>query len=424
MKNDRGLWGPAGHAANRYNRNMNAICLLIDRLHVGYVGAYGNTWIETPSLDRLAAESFLAEQFLIDSPQLNPLYRAYWSGQHALASAGEPGITLPRVLARQGIQSALMSDEPSVLRHTLASDFSQVLPLDPVRSVAIAEDIESTHLARCFTQLIDWLEGAREPFCLWAHLGSLGTIWDAPLDFRSRYADDEDPEPPRAATVPSRMLDRDYDPDELLGYSQAYAGQVSLLDVCLGALLEYLDGSPPREPTVLMLASARGFPLGEHRRVGDCDEALYNELVHVPLLLRLPGGRGAGARTQALVHPADLFATLCDAFDLPAVALPWAARSLMPMADEEAPWPRDRLCLINSRGDRAVRTPAWHFRDGEPPELFASPDDRWHFNDVADRCRDLIDPLRAAHDQFRQAIESGDPAAMPPLDEPLLTRDD
>ena len=43
---------------------MNVVCLVIDRLQAGYVGAYGNTWIETPNLDRLASQSFLLEHAL------------------------------------------------------------------------------------------------------------------------------------------------------------------------------------------------------------------------------------------------------------------------------------------------------------------------------------------------------------------------
>ncbi len=38
---------------------MNAICIIVDRLQAGYLGPYGNTWIDTPSFDRLASQSFL-----------------------------------------------------------------------------------------------------------------------------------------------------------------------------------------------------------------------------------------------------------------------------------------------------------------------------------------------------------------------------
>ena len=69
---------------------MNAVCLVIDRLHAGYVGAYGNTWIETPALDRLASRSLLLDQALVDSPDLERLYRSYWQGWHALCRQEPP----------------------------------------------------------------------------------------------------------------------------------------------------------------------------------------------------------------------------------------------------------------------------------------------------------------------------------------------
>ena len=66
-------------------------CLVIDRLQHGFLGAYGNTWIETPAFDRLAAESFVFDQMLIDSPQLGSLYRSFWQGRHALAPSSRVG---------------------------------------------------------------------------------------------------------------------------------------------------------------------------------------------------------------------------------------------------------------------------------------------------------------------------------------------
>ena len=46
------------------------ICLMMDRLSVGMLGAYGNTWIGTPCFDRLAFGSILADQMLLTSPTL------------------------------------------------------------------------------------------------------------------------------------------------------------------------------------------------------------------------------------------------------------------------------------------------------------------------------------------------------------------
>ena len=162
--------------------------------------------------------------------------------------------SLAGLLREAGVSTALLTDEPQVTRHPLATDFDEIVEIDPPWQPQTAGQIEQTHLARCFMQMIRWLETAREPFVLWCHLGSLGMSWDAPLEFRQAYCEEGDPPPPETAEVPDRILPADYDPDELLGIRQSYCGQVTLLDTCFGALLEFLDGGLGSQ-TVLTLGS-------------------------------------------------------------------------------------------------------------------------------------------------------------------------
>lgn len=343
---------------------MNAICLVIDRLHLGYVGAYGNSWIQTPSTDQLASTSLLFDRALVDSPQLAELYRSYWQGWHALLPqppADRP--TLAGMLRDAGVTTALLTDERLLAQHPAALDFEQLLQIDPPWQPQVAADIEQTHLAQCFVPMLDWLQSPAAPFLLWCHLGDLGTTWDAPLDMREAYWDEGDPEPMTTADVPERTLPKHFDPDDVLGTAQAYCGQVSLLDACIGAVVELLQTTPVGQETLLVLTSPRGFPLGEHGRIGPCDEPLYSELVHVPLLLRFPDELAAATRSPALVGPADLWATLLDWFQVgPPPAAPPAAMSLLPIARDEPYLPRDRFCIAGANGQRAIRTPAWHLR--------------------------------------------------------------
>ena len=65
-------------------RLRRAIVIVIDRLGSGFLGPYGNTWIETPALNELASESVLFEDAIADSNDLTLLYRSYWSGVHAM----------------------------------------------------------------------------------------------------------------------------------------------------------------------------------------------------------------------------------------------------------------------------------------------------------------------------------------------------
>jgi arylsulfatase A-like enzyme len=302
----------------------------------------------------------------------------------------------------------------------LAVDFDEIIDIDPPWECRVAERIEQTHFAQCFLQIIDYLQRAREPFMLWCHLSGLGTTWDAPLSFRRAYKDEGDPDPPDGAEVPEQILAEDHDPDELLGIVHSYAGQVSLLDSCLEAFLEFLKDLKADESLLLALTSSRGFPLGEHRRVGPCGEALYGELAQMALMLRFPDGTGAAARSQTLVEPADLWATFSELWqNHPAPASPTAA-SLIPVVRQDAPAPRDRLCIAGSGAERAIRTPAWYLRAASESELYAKPDDRWEVNNVSNRCLEIVECLQDALLQYEQAVKSGSVADLPPLSDVLI----
>jgi arylsulfatase A-like enzyme len=400
---------------------MNAICLVFDRLHAGYAGAYGNSWIETPAFDRLASQAFLFDRALIDSPELDKLYRSYWQGWHALCPAvPEARPSLAALLRGTDVTTVLLTDEPQVARHPLAADFDELIEIDPPWQPSGAGKIEQTHFGRCFVQIIDWLERARGPFLLWCHLGGLGTTWDAPLRFRQAYWDEGDPPPPEMADVPDRMLPADYDPDELLGITQAYCGQVTLLDTCLGAFLDFFYGLPISSETLLTLTSARGFPLGEHARVGPCDGALFAETLHVPWLMQFPDAIGAAVRSQALIEPSDLWASLLDWWGIVAPPHSPTAASVLRLVRQEVGALRDHLCMAGRNGQRAIRTPAWFLRANLDPELFAKPDDRWEINNVASRCQDVVECLLDALTAYELTLPAGRVCDLPPLSDVLL----
>ncbi|MEO2022879.1 MAG: hypothetical protein ABGX05_13745, partial [Pirellulaceae bacterium] len=67
-----------------------AIIIVVDRLGSGFLGPYGNTWVDTPAINRFASQSILWEHFLSDSPLLSSIYQSYWSGKHALQVQATP----------------------------------------------------------------------------------------------------------------------------------------------------------------------------------------------------------------------------------------------------------------------------------------------------------------------------------------------
>ncbi len=286
-----------------------------------------------------------------------------------------------------------------------------------------AKTPEETELAKSFAAALEWLDRQHDPFCLWFHTRGMNGPWDAPNEFRQRFRDEEDPSAPDWVSPPQRQLGPEPDPDELLGYSHAYAGQVTLLDMCLELLWEQLEQQGLLENTLVILTSPRGYPLGEHGGVGDAAVGLHEELLHVPLIVATPAAAMDLARCQSLAQPLDLLATLTAWFGLPPPRSDSLARDLStpPTADPM----HGRESIVASRGtERALRTAGWllTLTPPAPPALFAKPDDRYEINNVAGRCGRELDRLRECLDQFEQLASAGRLDQLPRLPADLAER--
>jgi hypothetical protein len=330
-------------------------------------------------------------------------------------------LALPVAASVAGLAAILVTDEPLVAELPDAEAFSERIVVSQPAATVAAQEMDQTALGKLFITSIERLRPLSGPALVWIHARGMAGPWDAPPALRQQFADEDDPLPPDFVEPPQRHLPSDFDPDELLGLVHAYAGQVSLADACLGLLLEAIDESPWAD-AILAVTSPRGFPLAEHRRVGGGD--LFGELVHVPLMVRVPGQQQNALRLQSLVQPPDLFTMLADWLALPGPAPGMFAQSLLPATRGQSLPPR-QLAVTTGPAQRLVRSPAWLLRetvvdDEIYRQLFAKPDDRWEANEVSARCGDVVEQLAAAGDQFRQAAAAGTLAALPPLADVLV----
>ena len=98
---------------------MNVIVVVCNSLHLGFLGAYGNSWIETPHLDRLAAEGVVFDQHFPENLTTLPTRRSWWTGRYGFADPAQgwtplrlDELILPDMLWNKGVQTAFFSDVP------------------------------------------------------------------------------------------------------------------------------------------------------------------------------------------------------------------------------------------------------------------------------------------------------------------------
>jgi arylsulfatase A-like enzyme len=206
---------------------------------------------------------------------------------------------------------------------------------------------------------------------------------------------------------------------------RTYAAAVGYLDSGLEELFEELQARNLMDKVLLVVTADRGFPLGEHGIVGYHRPWLYDELIHIPLLVRLPGAAEAGRRTSALTQPEDLMPTLLEAFGSPIPSV--HGFSLLPLMRGEKDCLRSYACSglqIGDGGELALRTSEWAFvlpwqtSLAGPPrtaQLYVKPDDRWEVNNVLQHHMDLADNLERVLRGFVEATRRPDPLQAPEL---------
>jgi arylsulfatase A-like enzyme len=123
---------------------------------------------------------------------------------------------------------------------------------------------------------------------------------------------------------------------ELRHLKATYAASVTAADRWLGHFLAGLRRRGLEKDTVIGLVSDHGIYLGEHRLTGKSDSYLHPELIHVPLLLRDPDGRAAGAASDYYATTVDLAPTLTAMAGVP-VSGRFEGTDLSPLLDGRDP---------------------------------------------------------------------------------------
>ncbi len=227
-----------------------AIVFVVDGLGAGYLGPYGNTWLDTPIFNQLADAGMLLEQTLVDTVDLLALCESLWKGTHAGFPADSVRIPLAGEIGTDGTQ--LVTDSLQVANVPSASAFEHVDLVETASTRTLAETPDQTGLTRLVaTALETWQD--RAPRLLWVHARGMHAPWDAPWEFRGRYPDAEDPPPPDTPDPPEGRVPAGIDPDELQRWVWAYAGQVALLDFCFEPLWEQWQAAA--DPTLLIFVA-------------------------------------------------------------------------------------------------------------------------------------------------------------------------
>jgi len=344
---------------NKESDPLNVIFIMNDTLRQDHLGCYGNRWIKTPNLDRLAESSTVFDRAYVASHATLPARTDLYTGTYSFLYRGwsplqHQDVILPEIIGHQGYTSMFIFDTTPMGQdsYNYMRGFSgwemirghhedrwRTDPTVPIEWPAAPHKLknldrsiqymrnradwrhEKDYVApRTFAAAIEWLERNHtlDGFLLWIDTWDPHEPFDPPAHDLKLYADPEyDGD---QITYPQYGRSTYMTKEELRHVRALYAGEVTMVDRWIGHLMDKVEQLGLLDNTLIIHTSDHGHLFGEHDlegKPGGVLGRLYEVTTRLPLIIRHPGGLGAGRRIQSIVQPPDVLPTILEFLDVP-----------------------------------------------------------------------------------------------------------
>lgn len=337
----------------------SVLLITLDTVRADHLGCYGYSRIETPTIDRLAAEGVRFSNAYAQAPITLPSHAVILTGTYpmynGLRDFTSPSLrgdipTLADILRRNGYRTAAFVSS-FVLNSMWGLNrgfevYDDNVGFDPkgTNSLFLLERRGD----RTVDRFLEWLNRRdAKPFFVWFHLYDPHSPYRPPEPYRTKYS------------------------------SHPYDGEIAFDDVQVGRVVARLRSLNLYENTLILLLSDHGESLGEH---GEDEHGffVYNATMHVPLVLKLPGQANKGSVVSHPVGTVDVAQTVAQICRIPPDETgSFQGRSLLRTLDDkhgadeavyaESYYPRNSFGWHELR---ALITPEFKYIEAPRPELY------------------------------------------------------
>ena len=345
---DRAWWGTPAITVAR--KAPLAIIYLVDTLRADHTGVYGYPRKTTPELDAFARDAVVFDAAIVHAswtkPSVASILTSRLPGQHKAVQLRDPldasNVTIAERLDERGwatgaaiANSVIYGAESEFDRgfdvfaglHGEGDERSKLVGADVVVDSAVA-----------FLRSRQGL-----PTFLYVHTMDPHVPYEPPPPFDRMF------EPFPTEGHPARDPRTDYkeplDRERMIGQ---YDGDVAFGDHEFGRFVRELKAAGLYEDALVVFLADHGEEFMDHGRWLH-GRSLFDELIHVPLVVKFPGNRGAGQRVAEQVQGLDVVPTVLEAMGLP-LPRDLGGQPLQRALAKGGSKPRPALAEISHRG--------------------------------------------------------------------------
>jgi arylsulfatase A-like enzyme/tetratricopeptide (TPR) repeat protein len=340
----------------------DVVLVTIDTVRADHIGAYGYAKGSTPAIDRLARDGVRFADATSQAPLTGPAHAALLTGAYPARFGVRDNATTPLPA------SATTMAEVFKARGYRTGAFIGAFIVDAQYGFGQGFDTFDARFARFDSgdrinarrpgsevadAAVNWIDAAGSgPLFAWVHLYDAHGPYDVPAAYRTRFP------------------------------SAPYDAAISYVDACVGRITAALERSGRLESTIISVIADHGEGLGEH---GEKEHGLflYDSVLHVPWIVRLPGRRHAGTVVGTQVRSIDVLPTIAELGGAPLAAhvdgeslvaiIDGHTRRDAPPSYAETYYPKLHFGLSELA---SVRVGDWKYIDAPRPELYEVRRDR------------------------------------------------
>ncbi len=307
----------------------NVVLLVIDTLRADELRPFNSeTRVKTPSIDQFAADGVVFTLAQAPENWTKPSVASILTGLH------------PQTHQQKTADAALPSSAVLLSEHLKDQEFatgcfsangyvSDRFGFDQGwdHYTNYIREGKSTEAKDVFEEAGNWIE-AQKDRRFFAYIQTIDP--HVPYDPPSKYLQMYDPSEytgqvrPRmtgdllekAKRNPPQVV---FDPSDKRRLKALHDGEITQHDQFFGAFLERLSELGLAEDTLIVVTSDHGEEFDDHGSWGH-GHSVYQELLHVPLMFRLPKRLPAGTKVGDAVSTLDISATVTELLGVPAMA--------------------------------------------------------------------------------------------------------
>jgi arylsulfatase A-like enzyme/Flp pilus assembly protein TadD len=275
------------------NTTPSVLLITLDTVRADHLACYGYSQIQTPAMDRLAADGIRFENAYAQVPNTLASHTVILTGTYPMFNGVRdftsptlaPNIpTLAEMLHRGGYQTAafvsslVLNSMWGLNRGFDLYDDDMRLDTNRERFLFLVQRRGDATTDR----MLDWLNHRDgKPFFAWLHLYDAHSPYHSTETYRRRYP------------------------------SHPYDAAIAFDDEQVGRVISRLRALNRYENTLIVLLSDHGESLGEH---GEAEHGffVYNVTLHVPLIVKLPGALGKSRVVSQPVATVDVAPTIAQ----------------------------------------------------------------------------------------------------------------